>query len=46
MVFKNENLMAYLNLFEKNKHLVVLKGVDSKIIINAINIVRNKKGGI
>jgi hypothetical protein len=28
------------------KIIAVLKGVDSKIIMNAINIVRNNKGGI
>jgi hypothetical protein len=35
------HILIYLKII-----LAVLKGVDSKIIINAISIVRNNKGGI
>ncbi len=50
LIFKMEWFLKMINswhiLIYLKKIIAVLKGVDSKIIMNAINIVRNNKGGI
>ncbi len=42
MVLQNEIFIIGFNLFEKDQHFVLLKGVNFMIITNVINLMKNK----